>query len=75
MYKTKAYSAASATSPLAGTTITRRDPTQNTTCRSRFSSAASATPTSIRRVMSGVMSCPRSTRAFQAMRSQDVSLR
>src|SRR5271165_6889193 len=27
MYKTKAYSAASATSPLAGTTISRRDPT------------------------------------------------
>jgi alcohol dehydrogenase (NADP+) len=28
MYPTKAYSAASATSPLAGTTITRRDPTE-----------------------------------------------
>jgi len=27
MYKSKAYSAASATSPLASTTITRRDPT------------------------------------------------
>jgi alcohol dehydrogenase (NADP+) len=27
MYKTKAYSAASATSPLASTTIPRRDPT------------------------------------------------
>jgi uncharacterized zinc-type alcohol dehydrogenase-like protein len=29
MYKAKAYSAASATSPLASTTITRRDPTEN----------------------------------------------
>src|SRR5271157_746399 len=29
MYKTKAYSAASAASPLAGTTISRRDPTQH----------------------------------------------
>jgi uncharacterized zinc-type alcohol dehydrogenase-like protein len=29
MYKSKAYSAASATSPLAGTTITRRDPTEH----------------------------------------------
>jgi uncharacterized zinc-type alcohol dehydrogenase-like protein len=29
MYKTKAYSAASATSPLAGTTIPRRDPTEH----------------------------------------------
>jgi uncharacterized zinc-type alcohol dehydrogenase-like protein len=28
MYKTKAYSAASATSPLASTTIERRDPTE-----------------------------------------------
>ena len=28
MYKTKAYSAASATSPLASTTIPRRDPTE-----------------------------------------------
>ena len=28
MYKTKAYSAASATSPLAHTTIPRRDPTE-----------------------------------------------
>src|SRR6202047_539318 len=28
MYKAKAYSAASATSPLASTTITRRDPTE-----------------------------------------------
>jgi alcohol dehydrogenase (NADP+) len=28
MYKTKAYSAASATSPLSGTTISRRDPTE-----------------------------------------------
>jgi uncharacterized zinc-type alcohol dehydrogenase-like protein len=46
MYKTKAYSAASATSPLASTTIPRRDPT-DTTCRSKSSSAASATPTSI----------------------------
>jgi uncharacterized zinc-type alcohol dehydrogenase-like protein len=29
MYKTKAYAAASATSPLAGTTIPRRDPTEH----------------------------------------------
>jgi uncharacterized zinc-type alcohol dehydrogenase-like protein len=29
MYKAKAYSAASATSPMASTTITRRDPTEN----------------------------------------------
>jgi len=29
MYKTKAYSAASATSPLASTTISRRDPTEH----------------------------------------------
>src|SRR5271165_5934209 len=29
MYKTKAYSATSATSPLTGTTIPRRDPTEN----------------------------------------------
>src|SRR5271154_5299430 len=29
MYKAKAYSAASATSPVASTTITRRDPTEN----------------------------------------------
>ena len=29
MYQTKAYSAASATSPLAGTTIPRRDPTEH----------------------------------------------
>ena len=29
MYKTKAYSAASATSPLASTTIARRDPTEH----------------------------------------------
>jgi alcohol dehydrogenase (NADP+) len=29
MYKAKAYSAPSATSPLASTTITRRDPTEN----------------------------------------------
>ncbi len=29
MYKTKAYSASSATSPLAGTTIPRRDPTEH----------------------------------------------
>jgi alcohol dehydrogenase (NADP+) len=29
MYKTKAYSAASATSPLVGTTIARRDPTEH----------------------------------------------
>ena len=29
MYKAKAYSAASATSPLASTTIPRRDPTEH----------------------------------------------
>jgi alcohol dehydrogenase (NADP+) len=29
MYKAKAYAAASATSPLAGTTIPRRDPTEH----------------------------------------------
>jgi len=29
MYKTKAYSAASATSPLAGTSIARRDPLEH----------------------------------------------
>ena len=29
MYNTKAYSAASATSPLASTTIARRDPTEH----------------------------------------------
>lgn len=29
MYKTKAYSAISATSPLTGTTIPRRDPTEH----------------------------------------------
>jgi D-arabinose 1-dehydrogenase-like Zn-dependent alcohol dehydrogenase len=29
MYKAKAYSAAGATSPLASTTVTRRDPTEH----------------------------------------------
>ena len=75
MYNAKAYSAASATSPLAHTQIPRRDPTPNTTCRSKSSSAASATPTSIRSATSGASSCPRSTRSSRAMRSSGGSPR
>jgi hypothetical protein len=59
MYKAKAYSAASATSPLDGTTIPWRDPTAHDV----------QTPISIKSVMSGRTSCLRSTLAFQAMRS------
>ena len=58
-YNAKAYSAASATSPLASTR-SRGAIRPTATCRSKFSSAASATPISIRFVTSGAMSCPRS---------------
>jgi hypothetical protein len=37
MYNTKAYSGASATSPLASTTIPRRDPTERDVLKYRFS--------------------------------------
>jgi uncharacterized zinc-type alcohol dehydrogenase-like protein len=58
MYKSKAYSAASATSA-SGThqhPASRSD--RNTTCRSRFSSAASAIPTSTTRATSGAEVMP-----------------
>jgi alcohol dehydrogenase (NADP+) len=69
MYKSKAYSAASATSPLAADTIDRRDLTQRTMSRSKFSSAASAIPTFIRCVTSEANPCPRPTRSSLVMKS------
>ena len=47
----------------------------STTCRSKSSSAASATPTSTRSATSGASSCPRSTRSSPAMRSSAASPR
>ena len=44
-----------------------------TTCKSRFCSVASATPTSIRSATSGGSSCRQSTRLSPAMRSLGVS--
>lgn len=67
MYPTKAYSAASETSPLAGTK-SRGAIQPNTTCRSKSYSAASATPTCIPFAASGAKSCPLSTLSFPAMR-------
>lgn len=72
MYNAKAYSAASATSPLAFTMQSLVEIQPNTTCRLRYCTAASVTPTSIRYVTIGAASCPLSTRLSQAMRSSAV---
>ena len=75
MYNAKAYSAASATSPLASTTIPRRDPTEHDVqieilfcgiCHSDLHSG----PQRVERA-----SCPRSTRSSRATRSSAGSPR
>ena len=74
MYNAKAYSAASATSPLA-LPRSRGAIRRKTTFRSRSSSAASATPTFIRLATSGATSCRPSIRACRVTRSSAVSPR
>jgi len=68
MYKAKAYSAASATSRLASTTVPRRDTTENDV-QIEILFCASATPTSTRSATSGTASCPRSTRLSPVTKS------
>ena len=75
MYKAKAYSAASATSPLASTTIPRRDPTR--TRRADRNPFLRHLPlrSSLGAQRVEQHSCPRSTRSSPAMRSSAGSPR
>ena len=73
-WNAKAYSAASATSPLASTTIPRRDPTEHDV-QIEILFCGSATPIFIRFATSGARSCRPSTRAFPVMRSSAASPR
>ncbi len=67
MSNAKAYAASSATSPLAATTIARRDPTPNDV-RLKFFSVESAIPICTRYGMSGTGSCPPFIHVFRVMR-------
>ena len=55
MYKAKAYSATSATSPFASTTIVRRDPTDASTCEIEILFCGICTRIFTRRATSGRM--------------------
>jgi D-arabinose 1-dehydrogenase-like Zn-dependent alcohol dehydrogenase len=68
MYKTKAYSAASATSPLAFTNIQRREPTEHDV-QIEILFAGFVTRTSIPCVTSGANSCPLSIPSSRATKS------
>ena len=72
MYNAKAYSAGSATSPLATTTIARRDPTEHDVqIEILFCGICHSDLHAVRNEWSA--SCPRSTRLSPAMRSSGVS--
>ena len=72
MYNAKAYSAASSTSPLASTTITRRDPTEyDVQIEVRFCGVCHSNLHQVRNDWSGFMP----TEAYERLLKSDVKYR